>query len=353
MSAQPTLPLFTKPETPLRILQAGFFQLRRYGEIHASSSIKLHTGFIRNGHYVQAFSDRDVAAFEAPFGWRDLGKGKANRKFVEMCLAVRPDLLVLGHSAIITNDTIRKVRKELPSLVVALCNFDALFVPHNVVHIKERCEVVDHVFVSTAVDELERCLGKTRAQYHYLPNPVDSAIDRFDASLRDDLPWDLLFCSYGKGFGDRTALVEEIRTKLPQLRFRTPGMDDAPPVWGIDYDTALSQAAMGLNLNRQEGMHWYSSDRISQLAGNGLLVFTHADPRFDELFPAETLVYYRTAGELVDRIAEFKADPAKRKAWAARTRAHVHGHFCCERVSRYIASTALGIPDASDYAWLR
>jgi len=63
-----------------RILLVGFAQLRRYGNTRVSWFFKLHRGLIQNGHFVHFFSDRDTAAFEAPFGLRDLGKKKANKR---------------------------------------------------------------------------------------------------------------------------------------------------------------------------------------------------------------------------------------------------------------------------------
>jgi hypothetical protein len=61
----------------MRIVQAGHFQFRKYGKAQVSTELKLFNGFVRLNHNVQIFSERDTAAFEAPFGWRDLGKKHA------------------------------------------------------------------------------------------------------------------------------------------------------------------------------------------------------------------------------------------------------------------------------------
>ena len=63
----------------MRVLHIAYQQLRRYGETRVSWAEKLTFGLIKNAHYVKAFSDRDVAAFEAPLGLRDLGRNKANK----------------------------------------------------------------------------------------------------------------------------------------------------------------------------------------------------------------------------------------------------------------------------------
>ena len=72
----------------MRVLHIAYQQLRRYGQTRVSWAQKLTNGLIKNDHYVSVFSDRDVAAFEAPLGIRDLGKNKANQKLLETVDAV-------------------------------------------------------------------------------------------------------------------------------------------------------------------------------------------------------------------------------------------------------------------------
>ena len=73
----------------MRVLQIGYQQLRRYGHTRVSWTQKLHYGLVKNDHFVHSFSDRDVAAFEAPLRLRDLGRKRANRRLLETAEAVR------------------------------------------------------------------------------------------------------------------------------------------------------------------------------------------------------------------------------------------------------------------------
>ena len=130
----------------MRIVQAGHFQFRKYGKAQVSTELKLFNGFVRLNHNVQIFSERDTAAFEAPFGWRNLGKKKANRRLVETCDNFQPDLLILGHCDIIKNETLSEIRGLLPALRIACRNVDALFVESNVARIRYRAPLVDHLF---------------------------------------------------------------------------------------------------------------------------------------------------------------------------------------------------------------
>ena len=335
----------------MRILHIAYQQLRRYGLTRVSWAQKLTNGLIKNDHFVQVFSDRDVAAFEAPFGIRDLGKSKANKRLLETVEAFDPDLIIAGHCDIITNETLKKSRDLKPGLVIAHCNNDPLFVPENVSKIQHRAEVVDAVFVSTGRCELERFEG-AKARLYHMPNPVDPAIECLDNSVRRDLPIDLLFCSNSNNLTKRLEMVKGLKEILAsEMNFKTFGSFGEAPVWGRDYDRALGQTKMGLNLNRQEGDYWYSSARMAQLGGNGILQFTHSGPRFDELFPAESIVYFNDQDDLLAAIREFHNDDDKRRAWAARARKFFHQDMNNTLNSQYIVEASLQIPFSSEYVW--
>lgn len=337
----------------MRIVHIAYQQLRRYGQTRVSWARKLTNGLIKNDHFVEVFSDRDVAAFEAPFGIRDLGVGKANKRLLETVDAVEPDLVIAGHCDIISNATLLEIRRRHPAARIAHCNNDPLFVPKNVERIKHRAAVVDAVFVSTGRPELAQFEGLGARVYH-MPNPVDPSVENLDNSQRSDLPTDLLFCSNAAAHSKRLETVAWLREQLgDSLAFKTYGSFGEAPVWGRNYDRALAESKMGLNLNRQEGHYWYSSARMAQLAGNGILQFTHRSNRFDELLPPESLVYYDTREELLARIREFHADDAKRRAWAARARDFFHAHMNNRLYAQYIVEASLQQPFTSDYVWAR
>lgn len=337
----------------MRVLHIAYQQLRRYGQTRVSWAQKLTFGLIKNDHYVQGFSDRDVAAFEAPLGLRDLGHAKANRRLLEMVEAMEPDLVIAGHCDIISNETLTEIRKRRPSVVIAHCNNDPLFVPSNVERIKSRATVTDAIFVSTGRRELTQFEG-SRARVYHMPNPVDPSIENLDNSQRSDLPIDLLFCSNSTNLTKRLEMVKRIKDTLgDELVFKTYGSFGEPPVWGRDYDRALGNSKMGLNLNRQEGHYWYSSARMAQLAGNGILQFTHSGPRFDELLPPESAVYFTDEADLLAKIREFHHDDAKRRAWAARARDFFQREMNTRLYAQYIVEATAGLPFSHDYVWAR
>ncbi|WP_348701679.1 glycosyltransferase [uncultured Marinobacter sp.] len=337
----------------MRVLHIAYQQLRRYGKTRVSWAQKLSYGLIKNDHYVLDFSDRDIAAFEAPFGIRDLGHKKANKRLLETVEAAEPDLIIIGHGNIITNETLAEIKKRNPNAVLVHCNLDPLFVPENDAKIRYRAEVCEAVFVSTGRKELER-FKDTGVRLYHIPNPVDPSIEVYDNSQRTDLPVDLVFCSNSNDYTRRQEIVEEVKMRLGnELVFKAHGSFGTPPVWGRDYDKALSQSRMALNLNRQEGDYWYSSERMAQLAGNGILPFTHEAARFDELLPPETLVYFSDTDDLINKIREFHHDDAKRRHWAARAREFFHREMNTRLFSQYIVEASLMQPFSHDYVWAR
>ena len=337
----------------MRVLNIAYQQLRRYGKTRVSWAQKLTFGMIKNDHYTQVFSDRDVAAFEAPLGIRDLGKKAANNRLLETVDAFEPDLIIAGHCDMITNDTLKEIRRRQPGIVIAHCNNDPLFVPSNVERIKHRAAVVDAVFVSTGRPELKQFEGIGARIYH-MPNPVETSIETLDNSQKTDLEIDLLFCSNSNDFTRRLEMVKHLKDQLAgKMNFKTFGSFGEPPVWGRDYDHTLEKTRMGLNFNRQEGHYWYSSARMAQLAGNGILQFTHESNRFDELLPEETVVYFNDEHDLLESILEFHNDDAKRRHWAARAREFFHTEMNSKLYAQYILEASLLVPFSHEYVWAR
>jgi hypothetical protein len=336
----------------MKILQVGYAQTRRWGKSRVSTEHKLYNGLVRNCHHVLHYSDRDVASFLAPFGWRDLGKGKSNRKLIEVADNFQPDLILLGHCDIITNETLEEIRKLLPSVRMAYRNVDPLFVPHNVEAIQRRIHTVDSIFVTTAGPGLEPFKGG-RASVHYMPNPTDLAVEFLENGANLDLPYDLFFCGNSDEHTTRKEMVVDLRSRCDQagILFKTFGYFDEPNVWGRDYDAVLAKSKMGLNLNRQEGDFLYSSARLAQLMGNGIVPLIHRAGQMECLLGEERAVYFSDIDELMQKVTELNADDARRRSIAQEGQRFYRENFCCERVAQYIVERTLGLPWTAEYIW--
>jgi hypothetical protein len=333
-------------------LQVGYAQTRRWGKARVSNEHKLYNGLVRNHHNTLHFSDRDVASFLAPLGWRDLGKGKANRKLLEVVDNYQPEMILLGHCDIIRNETIDELRKLAPEVRIAYRNVDPLFVPHNVEAIKRRTSSVDTIFVTTAGEGLDQFRGD-RATLHYMPNPTDLAVEYLNNAVRHDLDYDIFFCGNSNEHTNRKKTVVALKKALEEtdVVFKTFGYFDEPNVWGRDYDAVLARSKMGLNLNRQEGDYLYSSARLAQLMGNGIVPVINRASRMQELIPEELAIYFDTDAELLDRVRELKTDDVQRRSVATAGQVFYREHFCSERVAQYIVERTMGASFSHDYIW--
>ena len=137
-------------QSPVRIVHCATFCTNKFGLDYYSGNHKISNGLIRNGHNVYDFSYRDIARSEAPLKTKWLGIRKMNQRLVETVNEVRPDLLLLGHSELIANETLLEIRKIIPKIKIAMWWVDWLdgFLVNRYFFI-ERINLVDEFFMTT------------------------------------------------------------------------------------------------------------------------------------------------------------------------------------------------------------
>ena len=121
------------------------------------------------------------------------------------------------------------------------------------------------------------------------------------------------------------------------------------PVWGNDFLNRLSNSNMALNLSRGKPVKYYSSDRIAQLLGNGLLTFIHEDTKFSDFFRSNEMIFYKNTNDLLDKILKYKKDDKLRRDIAKKGHKKYHKFFNSSLVSRYIIDKSFG--KKSKYYW--
>ena len=58
-----------------------------------------------------------------------------------------------------------------------------------------------------------------------------------------------------------------------EVRFNLFRINNNQPIWAEEFKSELSKSKMALNLSQGRPLKFYSSDRIAQLIGNGILTF--------------------------------------------------------------------------------
>ena len=137
--------------------------------------------------------------------------------------------------------------------------------------------------------------------------------------------------------------------KNTNIEFDTYGMFGIEPVWGNDFLDKISNCKMALNLSRGKPVKYYSSDRIAQLMGNGLLTFVHEDTKLNDFFNNDEMVFYKNIDDLSEKIIKYHKDDKLRKKIAKKGHYKYHKYFNSSVVAKYLIDRSLGIN--SKYYW--
>ena len=334
----------------MKIVHASHFSIRDSGANFYAIQYKLGNGFARLGHFVFNYSDRDAADVN-PLGIRSLGEGRANRKLIEICEQIRPDFLLLGHCAIIKPETIAAIRNAHRGIRIAHWNCDGLFVERNLARLRELAVAVDATFVTTAGDDLRQIIERG-GRAAFMPNPVDASVETLRVFEKSDVANDLVFLTgFNKYDKEKLEICDAIRAGLPDLKFDVRGLYDVPGIYGAELFDVLGNARMGLNVSKRNDVYLYSSDRMAQLMGCGLLALVDRRTRFGEIFRNDELVVYGGIGDLIEKIDHFRNHDNERKAMAERGWRRAHEIFNERIVAQWILDVAFGNPPSQDYAW--
>ena len=143
-----------------------------------------------------------------------------------------------------------------------------------------------------------------------------------------------------KGKSDeREKFINDLITDLPQCKFASFGINNFEPVWGSNYYNYLSKTKMALNISRGKYQNKYSSDRISSLIGNGLLVFLNDKTNFHKILNSKEVIYYKNKKDLLNKI-RFYTNNKSERIKIAKSGYHKYHKFMNNKVvSKYIMSS--------------
>ena len=335
----------------MKILYIGNFSEHLNGERYYDLNRKLCNGFVRLGHSVYQYSDRDIARASTIFHSRKFGVVPANRRLVAVAQNFRPDLIVIGASETVWNSTLRRIRADLKSVRMAYFNVDPLFDDTNVKKIMRRAEVADSIFVTTAGDVLKQFIRPWNTVC-FMPNCVDASIETNQTFRRTDLDYDLVYAIGGPSSRDaRVALIRALTDALPQIQFDVRGALGIDNVFGAAYQVALDNARMGLNYSRQNDHYLYSSDRMAQYMGNGLLTLIPRSTGFADIYTDNEIVFFDSFEDIVDKILYYAANDDKARNIAENGWRKTHQIFNEKLVARYLIEVTFREKLFDGYRW--
>ena len=113
----------------------------------------------------------------------------------------------------------------------------------------------------------------------------------------------------------------------------------------------ISNSSMGLNLSRGKTIKYYSSDRIAQLVGNGLLTFIDEKTYLNDFFTKKEMIFYSGLGDLSEKINRYKVDKFDRKKIAKAGKKKYFRFFNSTLVANYILSKTFGFENNEKFIW--
>ena len=344
----------------LRILHITNFNERLDGRLFFNTGRRINNGFIRLGHSVLGFSDRDIQKYYKSFN--DFKGAKTlNDKLKKTCYNYKPDLVMLGHADLITVDQIAELKEDYPNTRFGQWFLDPLNkkgpdYERNKRRILDKINVVDATFLTTSPDALSFLNNKNS---FYMPNPSDKSfeiLNNYEQSCNVDVFFAL---SHGVHRGvlklgktdDRIKFLDELFNKTPDVKFDIYGIDKVQPIWADHYFKTISNAKMGLNLSRGEAIKYYSSDRITQIIGNGLVCLIDEKTQYRNFFNDKEMVFYKNINDLSNKILRIANDDKLRKTIARNGKSKYMKYFNSNLVAEFIINKTLNVKNNKKYLW--
>ena len=152
-------------------------------------------------------------------------------------------------------------------------------------------------------------------------------------------------------FDDRETFIIELISKNEHLEFDIYGMHNKEPIWGNEFIRTLSNSSMGLNLSRGEAVRYYSSDRIAQLMGNGLLTFIDKKTSYGDFFTNKEIILYNNIEDLSYKLNKYKKDDKERMIIAQNGKNKYMKYFNSNIVCNFIIEKTFEVKSKNKYLW--
>ena len=327
----------------LKILHITNLNERHNGRLFYNTGRRINNGLIKLNHKVLTLSDRDLLS-----NYRSLydldGSMKLNKTFIETARNFEPDLILFGHADLIKNDSIRKIKNELPKIKIAQWFLDRMDEKwkNNKKRFLDKIKLMDHSFCTTDPKSLKL---SRKYKVSYMPNPVDETLDDLTVYKNKNPEYDLFFAmSHGvhrgvlkKGkFDERENFINKLIKNNPKIKFNLFGMKGIQPIWGDEFKKNLYNSKIALNLSQGKTIKYYSSDRIAQLMGNGIATLIDEKTKFRNFFNDSEAIFYRSMKDLSIKLNKYIRNDKLRNSVAKKGKLKYHRKYNSKIIANYI-----------------
>ena len=313
---------------------------------------KFTNGFVRNGHDVLEISDRDFLRNNKSFSLIP-NKNNFQKFLIDTFKNYNPDIVFFGHTKNIelnTFDTFKTINKNL---ILSQWNEDPLmqslnYSKQNISNIKIYSDFVDHNFITTDPTILNKTINKNNFNFFFVP--VDKNIESFEVYKMK--PKKDLFYAMSHGVNratlregvedDRINFLDKLVKKISNIKYDFYGFSNKQPIWGNDFNNALINSKMGLNLSRGKPTKYYSSNRIASIMGNGLLTFIDKKVQLNDFFNKNEIIFYQNINDLADKIKFYSKNDQIRIKIARNGKKKYFKLFNETKITKYFIDTSLG-----------
>ena len=313
---------------------------------------KFTNGFIRNNHDVLEISDRDFLKNNRSFNFFQ-NRDNFQKYLIETFRNYNPDLLFFGHTKNIDLNTIDEIKSINKDLIISQWNEDPVmpsldYSSQNISNISLYSNFVDHNFITTDPSILKKHLNLNN--FHFFFVPVDKNIECFN--VYNMKPKNDLFYAMSHGVNratlkegtedNRIIFLDNLVKKIPNIKYDFYGFSNQQPIWGSDFNNALINSKMALNLSRGKPTKYYSSNRIASIMGNGLLTFVDKKVKMNDFFNKNEIIFYNNINDLSDKIKFYSKNDNLRKKIAQKGKIKYFKLFNETKISKYLIDKSLG-----------
>jgi hypothetical protein len=281
-------------------------------------------------------------------------------KIIESCSNFDPDIVVLGHADAVNINTLEFLKTKNKDLRFSQWFLDPVskFGPDfkkNKNRILDKSKIMNGNFLTTDPNSLSFKINKS----YFIPNPCDHAFETLN-NYENNCDFDVFFAmSHGVHRGglksgkvdDREIFINKLIKRTNNIKFDVYGMNKIQPIWGNKFIERISNCSMGLNLSRGKPIRYYSSDRMAQLIGNGLLTFVDHKTFFSDFFSNKEMVFYNNLEDLIYKVEKFKVDYKERKKIAKNGKNSYFKYFNSDIVADFILSKTMDIKAKNKFIW--
>ena len=343
----------------LKILHVTNFNERHNGRLFYNTGRRLNNGLIKLGHTVQTLSDRDVISNQRKI--IDISGAKSlNNKLIEIVGNYKPDLIILGHADLILNETLEDIKHFYPSIKLCQWFLDKMDDNSWIINKKRFLKKIDIVDANFCTTHPKKIKSLNRKNVQFIPNPVDEAFENLKIIKKKVSKYDLFFAlSHGVHRGtlkkgkidNREVFLNQLIKKNLEVRFNLFGINHKQPIWAHEFKKELAKSKMALNLSQGNPLKFYSSDRIAQLVGNGILTFVDIKTQLNKIFNNDEIIFYKNIDDLSKKIMFYKDNPKVREKIAKKGMVKYHKYMNSKIVSEFIINKTLEINLNKKFYW--